>query len=60
MPLLTYFFLGWVGLGLAEFVGFMIIDTCFQPNIICYIANSLVLLAPSAKHRRVSSEWHEG
>ena len=25
MPLLTYFFLGWVGLGVGEFVGFMML-----------------------------------
>ena len=41
MPLLTYFFLGWVGLGLGNFVGFMIILIAFQPNRIWYIANTL-------------------
>ena len=28
MPLLTYFFLGWVGLGFGEFVGFILIFIC--------------------------------
>ena len=30
MPLLTYFFLGWVGLGVGEFVGFIIRFLCFS------------------------------
>ena len=38
MPLLTSFFLGWVGLGLVEFVGFILIVrlTCFptQQNLV--------------------------
>ena len=29
MPLITIFFLGWVGLGFGEFVGFIIMFTCF-------------------------------
>ena len=36
MALLTYFFLGWVGLGLVSSVGFIMVLTCFatQQNLV--------------------------
>ena len=46
VPLSTYFFLGWVGLGLGEFVGFVTILTCFPTALNLAIANTL-LLGPS-------------
>ena len=43
MPLFTYFFLGWVGLGVGEFVGFITIFICFPiQHCLVYRKQSIV------------------